>query len=266
MPKLPGKRFSSNELSDADLLDTVVADENDCLLFEQRLNELMDLRCSASEISSDGHLLVCCNCQAMLEDYQAMLEASKLLGCVHFEDASIDVELPVAVGRASSLGGGPSDSAGSQFFGWSTLLAVLFVFWGASAGVTTNRGLSEAIPSASLAGVEVEQVESANRLSLAGLLGDSGDFANHLVGANPLLQSAPASRQPFFEMPTGRLLAAGLPTVDLASVDIGHFSYIGKCWQHASRLPGIEPWQHSVNFAIGWLNQPTFPREKTQSI
>ncbi len=275
MPKLPGKRYSSAEpLDAADLLDVVVADENDCLLFEQRLNELVDLRCCVDEFSQDAHLAGCDDCQAMLKDYLVMLEATELLGAMSVENSDSDEETAVAAGRVASLGRLPADTAGSQFFGWSTLLAVLFVFWGASAGVPGNMRLTEEVLPTSTAGIEIEPAEFVQALNLAGLLEYPRDLveypcdlATNLVEVDhPLVRSAPASCQPFFEMPTGRLFAAALPAVDLGAVDIGRINYIGRYWQHASWLPGIEPWQHSVNFAIGWLNQPTFSNEKPQCI
>lgn len=265
MPKLPAKEVAATSLHcDVDSLDSdVVANEDDCLLFEQRLNDWADLRSCAGEISHDPHLLICAHCQSMLDDYQVMLEATKQLG-VLCDDDCVDQDALVVGGRAASLDRLSADSARSQVFGWSTLLAVLFVIWGASAGVPTDMRLTEGVSPASVAGVEMEPSEFVNGLNLAELSGYPSDLTGHLVGFNPLVQSAPASCQPFFEMPTGRLLAAGLPVVDLASVDIRQLSHIGQYWQHASRLPGIEPWQHSVNFAIGWFNQPALPNGKPQ--
>ena len=264
MPKLPGKQFSNAEPRDVDLVDVVVDDENDCLKFEQRLNELLDLRCRVGEVSQDAHVLACDRCQEMLEDYQGMLEATELLSAMHDDNSDVDEDVLIAVGRASSLGRAPVDLARNQFFGWSTLLAVLFVFWGTSAGVPTDKSLTERVSPASLARVQSERTELVSGLNLAGLLGDPVEFANHLVAANPLAQSTPSNCQSFSEMPTGRMWAAGFPVVDLASFEIEQFSHIGRYWQHASRLPGFEPWQHSVNFAIGWFNQLSPPSGNPQ--
>jgi len=235
--KLPSKEFATTSLQrDVDLLDGgVVADEGDCLL----------------------------QCQAMLDDYQTMMEATKLLGVFHDDDV-VDEHGLVIGGRAASVGRLPADSARSQIFGWSTLLAVLFVFWGVSSDLPTDMSLTERVSPTSVAGVQTEPDEFVNGLDLTELSEYPIDLASQLVGSNPLVQSVPVSCQPFFEMPTGRLLAAGLPAVDLTSVDIGQLNHLGRYWQHASRLPGIEPWQHSVNFAIGWFSQPVSPSGKRQ--
>lgn len=257
MPKLPGKEFAATSLQrDVDPFDVI----DDCLLFEGRLNDWVDLRGGASDISHDPHLSVCDHCKTMLDDYQAMLEATKLLGVLHDGDDGVDEDALVIAGRAS-LDRLPADSARSQFFGWSTLLAVLFVFWGTSAGIPTDMSLTERVSPASL---EVDPPGFVTGLNFVNLSGYPSDLAGHLVAVNPLVQNAPVSCQPFFEMPTGRLFAAGLPVVDLALVDIGQLNHIGRYWQHASRLPGIEPWQHSVNFAIGWFNQRALPDGKPQ--
>jgi len=271
VPKLPGKELAATSLqSDADSLDAVAFgddvvanDDDDCLLFERRLNDLVDLRRSAGEISHDPHLLICAHCQAMLEDYQTLLEATKLFGVTH-DDNGVDKDLALVGRRRAALDRLPADSARSKIFGWSTLLAVMFVFWGTSAGVPTDVRLSEVASLVSVVETQLGPVEFVNGLNLAELSAYPSDLASHLVADNPLVQSAPASCQPFFEMPAGRLLAAGLPTVDLASVDMGQFNHIGRYWQHVSRLPGIEPWQHSVSFAIGWFNQPALPSMEPQ--
>ena len=269
MPKLPSKEFAATSLRlDADPLDAAVfddggvADGDDCLLFEQRLNDWVDLRSGAGEISQDSHLLGCAHCQSMLDDYQSLLEATKLLGVAH--DDIVDDDTLVVGGRAASLDRLSADSARSQIFGWSTLLAMLFVFWGASAGVPTDMSLTDGASPASVAAKQIEPTELVNGLNLVGLTEYPTNLASQLVGGNPLVQSAPSSCQPFFEMPTGRLLAAGLPAVDPASVDMRQLNSIGRYWQHASRLPGIEPWQHSVNFAIGWFYHSALPRGKSQ--
>lgn len=261
MPKLPSKEFAVTSIQrDVDPLDAfVIDDEDDCLLFEKRLNEWVDLRRGGSDISHDPHLLICAHCKTMLDDYQSMLEATKLLGVLH-DDDGVEEDALVVVGRASS-NRLPADSPRSQFFGWSTLLAVLFVFWGASSGIPTDMSLTERVSPASL---QMDPSEFVNGFDFAKLSGYSSDLVGHLIAVNPQVQNAPASCQTFFEMPTGGLLAAGLPVVDLALVDIGQLNHIGRYWQHASRLPGIEPWQHSVNFAIGWFNQPVLPDGKPQ--
>ena len=269
MPKLPSEKFVASSLQrDVDPLDAAVVDEgvvandNDCLLFERRLNDLADSRCRLDAISNDPHLLICDRCQATLNDFQAMLEATELLGVLH--DDGGDEDALVLGGRATSLARLPADSARSQIAGWSTLLAVFFVIWGASAGVPKDMSLTDGVSPASVVGAQMEPSEFLNGFSLAELSGYPSDLANHLVSVNPLVQGAPASCQPFFEMPTGRLLAAGLPAVDLASFDIRQLNHIGRYWQHASRLPGIEPWQHSVNFAIGWFSQRALPNGNPQ--
>ena len=271
MPKLPSKEFAATSLQrDVDSLDAVdegdMADDNDCLLFERRLNDWADSRCRVDAISNDPHLLICDRCQATLNDFRAMLEATELLGVLH--DDGVEEDALVLGGRATSLVRLPADSARSQIAGWSTLLAVLFVIWGASAGVPTDMSLTEGVSPASVVGAQMEPSEFVNGLSFAELSGElSGypsDLANHFVSVNPLVQDAPTSFQTFFEMPTGRLLAAGLPAVDLASFDITQLNHIGRYWQHASRLPGIEPWQHSVNFAIGWFSQSAMPNGNPQ--
>jgi len=263
VPKLPSKEFVAIPLQrDVDAVGGVVASENDCLLFEQRLNDWVDSRCGAVEISNDSHLLVCPQCQAMLDDYQTVLEATKLLGVLH--DDGVDEEASVVGGRARSLDRLPADSTGGQIAGWSTLLAVLFVIWGTSAGIPTDMSLTERVSPASVAGAQMKPTGLVHGLNLAELSGYSSDLASHLVGVNPLVQSAPVNCQTFFEMPTGRLLAAGLPAVDFTAVDMSQLCHIGRYWQHASRLPGIEPWQHSVNFAIGWFSQRALPNGNPQ--
>ena len=267
MPKLPSKEFAATFLQrDVDSLDAVdegdMADDNDCLLFERRLNDWADSRCRVDAISNDPHLLICDRCQATLNDFRAMLEATELLGVLH--DDGVEEDALVLGGRATSLVRLPADSARSQVAGWSTLLAVLFVIWGASAGVPTDMSLTEGVSPASVVGAQMEPSEFVNGLSFAELSGYPSDLANHFVSVNPLVQDAPTSFQTFFEMPTGRLLAAGLPAVDLASFDITQLNHIGRYWQHASRLPGIEPWQHSVNFAIGWFSQSAMPNGNPQ--
>lgn len=266
MSKLPNKEFASSFQRNVETSGTVVSDdgvvagEDGCLLFERRLNDWVDLRCDEGEISSDPHLSACAHCRAMLDDYQSMLEATQLLAGSHSDDVGEDSL--VVGGRAATMDSFTADSASSRIVGWSTLLAVMFVFWGTSAGGPTDMSLTEGVSPTSMAGVQVQPTEFVSELNLAELSGYPRDLASHLVVANPLVQSAPASCQPFFEMPTGRLLAAGLPAVDLATVDIGQLHHIGQYWQHASRLPGIAPWQHSVNFAIGWFNQPALPNGK----
>ena len=265
MPKLTSKNFATRSVEHNDdslgavVLDGGVADEEDCLLFEQRLNDWVDLRCEIGEISQDAHVVACADCQTLLDDYQAMLEATEQLGVLDDVGAQ---KLRVA-NRAQSSGQLPTDSTRGQIFGWSTLLALLFLFLGAPRGNLVDSSVSEfSLVSGTNTQGELTELfggDESNGLSFSELSSYPSDLASHLVSVNPLVQSAPASCQTFFEMPTGRLLAAGLPAVDLEAVDMNQLNHIGQYWQHASKLPGIEPWQHSVSFAIGWYNQPAMP-------
>lgn len=198
-----------------------------------------------------------------------MLEATELLAGNH---ESVDWgdeganESNCMLSRSTSADLGNAKATRGRFVGWSTLLAVLFVFFGSPASGPRESNLSQYAlrePSTSISMVmadgglnEISFDSVGASFSVQQMAGFPSDLAGDFLSVNPLVQSAPASCQPFFEMPTGRLLAAGLPAVDLESVDLQSLNQIGQYWQHASRLPGIEPWQHSVNFAIGWFNQP----------
>ncbi len=245
--------------------DAVSTDGSDCWAFEQRLNDWADLRQGAAEISHDPHLSRCQDCQTLLGDYLRMLNAAQMLG----GQLESGAEENCPVHRPARGSAATEKPLRGRMVGWSTLLAVLFLFLGAptvptapieGTGWPTEFG---SIESASMeyavgrhaADIPISSVSFGSGLNLELLSEYPGSLANNLVSINPLIRSAPSGCQPFFDLPTGRLLAAGLPTVDLEEMDLKPLNQIGQYWQHASHLPGIEPWQHSVSFAIGWFNQ-----------
>jgi len=80
-------------------------------------------------------------------------------GCLLFERDDVGEDSLVVGGRAATMDSFTADSASSRIVGWSTLLAVMFVFWGTSAGGPTDMSLTEGVSPTSMAGVQVQPTE-----------------------------------------------------------------------------------------------------------
>ena len=191
-----------------------------CERFEILLNDQLDLRNCLDGLSQDEHVVTCACCRSLLLKYQQLsgliMPASKLKS-VDLDRASEAGVKTTYVGRDARLGSGV---AANRLVGWSTVLAILFLIWG-----TPAREF------------DVSASHSSTTSTVA---------LTH--GGTQL------------EIPGRDLLAGQLAGVSVSTVNFSDFSSfekfgLGQYWQHASHLPGIEPWQHSVSFAIGWINQ-----------
>jgi hypothetical protein len=244
-----------------------VVDSRECQLFEHRLNALADLRSDVIEISHDPHLFSCDNCQEKLVGYQAVLT----LGGPQFlnsgsrdsdvEEFDLNKNVAVHNGRLASQRSF-ANPVRVRVFGWSTALAILFVLWAGVSGVPTDPIPSGRVSPDNMVGLHRAPTDFAEDLSATNVSEHTSELASGALAGNPLSRGLPQSWQAFHKIPAGGLLAARLPAVDLAGVDTRSLYQLGHYWQHASRLPGIELWQHPVNFAIGWFNQPAVLGEK----
>ena len=211
-----------------DTLSTCGDVESACERFEIRLNDQLDLRNRLDGLSQDEHVLSCICCRSLLLKYEQMsgliqpeLEL-KSIDLDHDLDLDHDSEAYVRPAFVGGNAGLNSDSgfAANRLVGWSTVLAVMFLIWG-----TPGR----------------EFDASVNRLDTTSVV------ASMEVGKQ-------------LEMAGRNLQAGQLASVSVTKMNFSNFQAIeklglGQYWQHASHLPGIEPWQHSVSFAIGWINQ-----------
>ena len=200
----------------------------------------LDLRNRLDGLSDDEHVVSCKCCRSLLLKYEQLSDLSDLSE-PESESKPVSVSSnrvsskrvpeskstdhdetcvePILIGRDARLNLAASASA-NRLMGWSTVLAVLFLIWGAPTQ---------------------ELDTSVHRLDR--------------TSAVALMQG-----ERYWQVPSGDLLAGQLANVSMRNVNLSCLPSIeklglGQYWQRASRLPGIEPWQHSVSFAIGWINQ-----------
>ena len=246
--------------------------QKDCLQFEEKLNEWIDLcwleqdhaldsttdavtehmvrlRDGDQLYFDDAHVHHCANCRKLQTDYIAMFASTKspLLrdlpetSTAHREHSprlersrrnqprSNRSQLNVSGAKRRE------NYSGGNKFGWSTALVILFLLLGLPPQLDTSS-------------VEVSNDSPAR-------------FDGTMFTTNVGFGSQVSNLQ----LPDLSVLTDGhwfnvlVPEINLASVDLmqlnPRLNQVGHYWQRAARLPGIEPWQHSVNFAIGWLNQ-----------
>ena len=202
-----------------DTLSTGAEAESACELFEIRLNDQLDLRNCLDGLSDDEHVVSCICCRSLLLKYEQLGDLIKPV----LESKSADLDeatylKPTVVNR-NAKSNSATGVLTNRVMGWSAVLAVLFLIWGKP----------------------VREFDvSVNRLDVTSTV-------------------ALTHGETHLELPGQDLLAGQLASVSMGNVNFSNFPSIeklglGQYWQHASRLPGIEPWQHSVSFAIGWIN------------
>ena len=251
----------------------------DCLRFEEKLNEWID-QCwleqdhlldstldAASEqkvLSRDGDQVIfydahahhCSKCRKLQTDYVSMFTSTESpllrdLPKVSTAQREQRPRLRDWYRNQSRSGGNRLNVNGvshhgndlhSNKFGWSTALVILFLLLGLPPQLDTSS-VDVSNHSPVLFGGTVFEKNVGLSSQVSNLrLPDLSDLSDLSV------------------LSDGRWLNTLVPKIDLATVDLMQLNpqldQVAHYWKRASRLPGIEPWQHSVNFAIGWLNQP----------